>query len=107
MLVEAIRLIVVMAAVLSANRLAAANPSLLGSMSPQTTVLLITALGAAIGYIAGGVIARGVDRLLTGAEERVARRHASEIVALTVGLLIGCFVAGFTSWPLLVFVHPA
>jgi uncharacterized protein YacL len=107
MLVEAIRLIVVMAAVLSANRLATANPGMFGSLSPQTTILLITALGAAIGYILGGIIARGVERLLTGAEERVARRHASEIVALTVGLLIGCFVAGLVSWPLLVFVHPA
>jgi uncharacterized protein YacL len=108
MLVEAIRLIVVMAAVLSANRLANANPALLGrSMSPQTTVLLVTALGAGIAYILGGVLARAVERLLKGAEEHVSRRHASEIVALTVGLLIGCFIAGFTSWPLLVFVHPA
>jgi uncharacterized protein YacL len=108
MLVEAIRLIVVMAAVLSANRLATANPGLLGrSMTPQTTVLLVTALGAGVAYILGGVLARAVERLLKGAEEHVSRRHASEIVAITVGLLIGCFVAGFTAWPLLVFVKPS
>jgi uncharacterized protein YacL len=106
MLVEMLRLIFVMAAVLSADRLATAHPHLLGSLSPQTTVLLVTALGAGIAYIVGGMLARGVEKLLTGAEERVSRRHASEIVALTVGLLIGAFVAAFMSWPLVVFVHP-
>jgi uncharacterized protein YacL len=106
MLVETIRLIFVMAAVLSADRLASANPTLLGSLSPQTTVLVVTALGAGVAYIGGGVFARGVERILKGAEDRVARRHASEIVAITVGLLVGAFVAFLCSWPLLVFVQP-
>jgi uncharacterized protein YacL len=105
-LVETLRLIFVMAAVLSANRLISAYPKLLGSLSSETAALVVTALAAASAYIVGGMFARLVERLLKGAEDRVARRHASELVATTVGLLIGAFVAAFVAWPFLVFVKP-
>ncbi len=106
MLVEALRLIVVMAAVLAANRLASTQQVVLGGLSPQSTLLLVTALGAGVGYILGGVIARGAERALHGAEEHASRRHASEIMAATVGLLVGALVTMFFAWPLLAFVRP-
>jgi uncharacterized protein YacL len=106
MLVEALRLIVVMAAVVGADRIATDHPNMLGTMSPQTTVLLVTVLGAGIAYIGGGVLARTVQTLLHGAEERVSHRHASEIIAATLGLLVGAIIAVLFAWPLLVFVHP-
>jgi uncharacterized protein YacL len=106
MLVEALRLIVVLVAVLAANRLATSRPRLLGDMPADTTVLLVTILGAFIAYIVGGVIARGVERLLKGTEEHVSRRHASEIIASTIGFLIGAAIASLVSWPILVFLEP-
>lgn len=106
MLVESLRLIVVLAAVLAANRLAVARPQLLGGLSTDATVLVVTVLGAGVAYILGGVLARGVERLLKGTEERVARRHASEIIASTLGFLIGGAVASLLAWPILIFVEP-
>ncbi len=106
MIVEALRMIVVLAAVLAANRIANARPQLFGEVDPRTTVLLITVLGAGIGYVVGGVIARGVQRLLHGTEEHVSRRHASELIAATAGLMIGAVAASVMAWPVLVFVRP-
>jgi uncharacterized protein YacL len=106
MIVEALRLIVVLAAVFAANRIASAEQFSVGGLSPQSSLLLVTALGAGIGYIVGGVVARGAERLLRGAEEVVSTRHASEIMAATVGVLIGALVTVFFAWPFLVFVRP-
>jgi uncharacterized protein YacL len=106
MLIEALRLIVVIAVVLAANRLAVARPSIGGGASPETVVLVVTALGAGLGYLLGGFVARGAERLMRGAEERVSRRHASEIVAATVGLLVGAIGSASLVWPVLLFVRP-
>ncbi|MEX2395095.1 MAG: TRAM domain-containing protein [Actinomycetota bacterium] len=106
MLVEALRLIIVLSAVLAANRLAIANPRLLGQYPNQTRVVIITILGAGIAYIAGGVVARTVESILHGTEERVAKRHASEIIASTLGFLIGGVISAFVAWPLVLFVSP-
>lgn len=105
MFVEALRFIVVVGFVLAANRLGVSHPRLLG-LSAQNAILTLTLLGAAVGYIAGGVIGRGVDRLMRGAEEKVAHRHASEIVAATLGILIGAVASVLLAWPVLFFVHP-
>ena len=106
MLVEAIRLIVVMAAVLSANRLATADPSLLGVHEPADHRPAGHRVGGRRSPTSlGGVLARGVERLLTGAEERVsppsrlgdrrAHRRAADRRASS---------QASSSWPLLVFV---
>jgi uncharacterized protein YacL len=106
MLVEALRLIVVLVAVLAANRLGTARPHMLGDMNPDSTILLVTILGAFLAYIVGGVIARGVERLMKGTEEQVSKRHASEIIASTIGFLIGAVITSLLSWPILLFVEP-
>lgn len=107
MLIEALRLIVVLGAVVAANRIATARPDLIQGLRPETVVFVVSALGAGLGYILGGVIARMVDHLMRGAEEQVARRHASEILAATVGALIGGVAAMLVVWPLLLLAPPA
>ena len=94
MLIEALSLIVVVAVVLAANRLASANPPDRRSTVPRPPSSVVTALGAGVGYIcsADSSPAR-CERLMKGAEEHVSHHHASEIVAATVGLLVGCVVA--------------
>jgi uncharacterized protein YacL len=107
-LIELLRLIVVLGFVVGANRLAATRPELFGSShTTQTVIFFATALGAGIGYIAGGILARWVDRFMRGAEEHLARRHVSEILAATVGALVGGIAAALVSWPLVVFTPPS
>lgn len=99
MLIEAIRLVVTLGVLAGAYRYADANPTLFG---PSDRSLLVTiVLGAAIGYLVGGVVARGVDRAMRGAEMRLSRRHASEVLAATIGLLIGLVLGALVSWPIL------
>jgi len=105
MFVEAVRFIVVIGFVLGGNKLGTSDPHLLG-LNPSNGTLVVTLLGAAIGYIVGGVIGRGVDRLMKGAEEHVSHRHASELVASTLGILVGALASVIVAWPLLLFVHP-
>jgi len=102
-LIELLRLIVVLGSVVGANRLATARPTLFGSAHTETVAFFATALGAGIGYLAGGIIARAVDRLMQGAEEHLARRHVSEILAATVGAVLGGIAAGLVWWPLFAF----
>ena len=106
MLVEALRLIVVLAAVLGGNRITDARPVHLGGLSASSSSLIVTILAAAAAYIVGGVLARTVESLLTGAEERVSHRHASEIVAATLGWLVGALIATLIGLPLVLFVEP-
>ncbi len=105
MFVEALRFIIVIGFVLGANRLGASTPHPLG-LSASNGALVLTALGAAVGYLVGGVISRTIDRLMQGAEERISHRHASEIVAATLGILVGALASVILAWPLLFFVHP-
>jgi uncharacterized protein YacL len=104
MVVEALRLIFVVAVVLGTNRLAAARPGVFGRS--EVAILLVTGLGAAFSYVIGGVVARGIERAMRGAEERLAQHHASEIIAATLGLLIGGVIAALVTFPIVIFVEP-
>jgi uncharacterized protein YacL len=104
LLIELLRLIVVLGSVIGANSVADARPELFGSSRPETAKFFAMALGAGIGYLAGGILARFVDRFMRGAEEHLARRHVSEILAATVGAILGGLAAALISWPLIVFV---
>ncbi len=106
MLVEAIRLIIVLASVAAAFRVGQSRPELFPFTfaSPETLAFVVAVLGAGVGYILGGVLARTVDSLLSQAETRLARRHASEILAGTLGLLIGMVFGALVAWPVLVVV---
>ncbi len=108
MLVEAIRLIVVLSFTAGALQFARTRVDILpvDFSTPETAVFLITALGAGLGYIVGGVLARFVDTVMNRAETRLARRHASEVLAGVLGLLVGLVLGALFSWPLLLVLEP-
>lgn len=104
MLVEAIRLIIVLVTTAGAYTLDRSRTMPLFGSDPQASTFWVTAIGAGIGYIAGGLTARTVDRILQGAERKLAERHASEILASLLGLLVGLALGSLLAWPFLVFV---
>lgn len=65
--------------------------------------LAVTALGAGGGYVLGGVSGRFVQNRMSTAERSLQRVPTSEVVAGTVGGLLGLAVGGALSWPVLLF----
>ncbi|HVE91266.1 MAG TPA: PIN domain nuclease [Actinomycetota bacterium] len=105
MVIEAIRLIVVLSFTAGAYQLGRSRgSSVLPVDNPETAAFLVTAIGAGLGYIGGGMVARGVDRAMAFVEQRLAERHATEVLASTVGLLVGLVMGALVSWPVLAFV---
>lgn len=106
MIVEAIRLIIVLAATAGAYQLGRSRALDLPIpvQDPETAAFVIAVMGAAVGYIAGGVAARGIDRGMVSVEDRMAERHASEVLASTLGLLVGLALGALLSWPLLLLI---
>ncbi|CAN5509599.1 PIN/TRAM domain-containing protein [soil metagenome] len=68
-----------------------------------TVRLAVTALGAGVGYVAGGVLGRFVQGRISRAETRLQRVSASEIVAGAAGALTGLLLSATLSWPVLLF----
>lgn len=106
MLVEAIRLIIVLATMAGAYGFANGRPGVLAPLGVglDGEVLLVTVFGAAVGYLLGGIFARWVDRLLHAAETTLARRHVSEVLASVLGLLVGLVLGAMVAWPILIVV---
>lgn len=106
MLVEAIRLIIVLAMMAGGYGLATSRPGILSGLGfgEETEVLVVTVLGAALGYVLGGFFARWTDRLLHTAETTLARRHVSEVLASVLGLLVGLVLGAMIAWPILIVV---
>lgn len=95
--VELIRLAIVILATGGALE-AATAASLEGSQR-----LAVTALGAGVGYVAGGVIGRFTQGRITRAERQLQRVSAAEIVAGSAGGLFGVLLGAAVSWPILLF----
>lgn len=107
MLVEAVRLIIVIAAIAASFPLGRERADdLFPFVSPETATFLLIALAAGVGYTAGGAFARVLDRVMQSMEGRLAQRHASEVLAGTLGLLVGLLLGALVSWPLLVLIGP-
>lgn len=106
MLVEAIRLIIVLAMMAGGYGFATGRPGILSGLGfgEETEVLVVTVLGAAIGYVLGGFFARWTDHLLHTAETTLARRHVSEVLASVLGLLVGLVLGAMAAWPVLIVV---
>lgn len=66
-----------------------------------TARLTLTALGAGVGYVAGGVLGRYVQSRISVAERRMQRLSASEIVASAAGALVGLLLGAAICWPVL------
>lgn len=58
-------------------------------------------LGAAVGYVLGGVIARITARSVSQAEQVLSERSAEQVLAGMSGAVLGVLLAAGVSWPLL------
>ncbi|HSL11094.1 MAG TPA: PIN domain nuclease [Actinomycetota bacterium] len=66
-----------------------------------TKALLYVFLGAAVGYVLGGILGRLTLRAVKGIENELRRTPAAEIAGGVVGLLLGLVVAALLMLPLL------
>lgn len=99
--IEALRLCVVVffAGVgYEASGLVGVSPVTVG---PLDSVGVGVLLGAAIGYVLGGVIARLTVRTVESTEAGLRDRSAEQVLAAMIGAALGVVIAGGVSWPLL------
>lgn len=71
-------------------------------VEPQALGVL---LGAAIGYVLGGVLARLTVKSMQTAERAISERSPERVFGGVIGTLFGVFVAAGVSWPLLLVGH--
>jgi uncharacterized protein YacL len=102
--VELIRLAVVVLATVAAFELSATLTAL-QSMRAESEgwLLAFTVLGAACGYVGGGVFGRFTLGRMDAAERRLREIPAGEMVAATAGGLAGTALAAALTWPVLIF----
>ena len=67
----------------------------------STKTLLYVFLGAACGYVIGGILGRLTLRAVSGIEEELRRTPAAEIAGGVVGLVLGLVVSALLMLPLL------
>lgn len=112
-LVEGVRLIFI--AVLGASAYQIGS-SLEGTQGPRP--LLYVFLGAATGYVLGGVFGRLTLRAVRGIEQEFKRKPAAEIAGGVVGFIVASVVAALmivpllflpsgAAWPAIVFIYVA
>lgn len=58
-------------------------------------------LGAAVGYVLGGVVARLTVRTVEATEATLRDRSAEQVLAAMIGAALGVVIAGGIAWPLL------
>lgn len=72
----------------------------LGLPGQVTLVIIIfIILGAAIGYLLGGIVGRELARVYNVIEERLAEYATTDLLLASVGLLIGLIVALIVTYP--------
>lgn len=94
-LVEVVRLVVVVLATAAAYRMAASVES--------TNQLVFVLLGAAIGYVIGGIAGRFTLGRIDAAEHRLRAVPAQNLLAAAMGGLVGLLMATALTWPVLLF----
>jgi uncharacterized protein YacL len=94
-LVEVVRLIIL--ALFTGGGLAIADGFQLHDISRSVAI----ALGVLLGYVAGGVFGRSTVAALDTVERRFKKATAAEILAGTVGLILGLVIALLVTLPLL------
>jgi len=67
----------------------------------DTRLSTAIALGALVGYVLGGVFGRGTAIALTAVERRFAKASAADVLAGTIGLILGLVVSFLITFPLL------
>jgi uncharacterized protein YacL len=98
-LVEGVRLIFM--AVLGAAGYQIGTVAIETEAVSDRRALLYVFLGAASGYVLGGIFGRLTLQAVSGLERELRRRPAAEIAGGVVGLVIGLVVAGLLCVPLL------
>lgn len=63
-------------------------------------IFLFVILGAAIGYVLGGIVGRELTTAWQRAEARISELSGVDVMLATIGLLVGLAVAFFASQPL-------
>ncbi len=71
------------------------------SRGTERGTILYVFLGAACGYVLGGVFGRLTLEAVTGMERELRRRPAAQIAGGIVGLVIGLVIAALMALPLL------
>lgn len=102
-LVEIIRFVTVLGLTAIGYQLGK-SPDFADFGSPETTLLLMTIIGAGVGYVAGGIIGRSLTRLVGIVERSVEKVHAGELLVGSLGVLIGVAAGLLVSWPLLLLI---
>jgi uncharacterized protein YacL len=69
-------------------------------VSPELVIIIFIILGAAIGYLLGGIIGRELARLYSHIEESLKDYALTDIVLAAAGLVVGLLVALLVSTPL-------
>src|SRR5450755_260643 len=72
------------------------------SIGPFDEAGVGTLLGAAAGYVVGGVVGRLTTRTLQQAEDALMGRSAEQVLAGLVGAVVGVVVGGGLSWPVVI-----
>lgn len=105
-LVELVRLTVVALSTAAGFQLTAQGAlprRLLELMDDSTARLLLVTLGAAVGYVLGGVVGRFTIGRIDVAERRLREVSAGELLAGMFGAMAGLAVGAGITWPVLLF----
>jgi uncharacterized protein YacL len=112
-LVEGVRLIFVAVLATAGYQIGASLEATTGAQA-----LLYVFLGAAVGFVLGGILGRLTLRAVSGIENELRRAPAAEIAGGVVGLLVGLvvsallmlpllFLPGGAAWPSILFIYLA
>jgi uncharacterized protein YacL len=103
MIIELIRLVVTLAFTGAGFAVGRALPGWFrsGSVDADASLILGTVIGAGVGYVAGGLLGRGVRRVLDRAPQMVARASGPQLFAGTFGMVAGLFVGVVAAVPLI------
>lgn len=69
-------------------------------LQPSYVIFLFVILGAAIGFVLGGIVGRELTYAWQRTEARIAELSSADLVLGTVGLVVGLLIAFFATQPL-------
>jgi uncharacterized protein YacL len=105
--VEALRLLVVVFGAAVGYLLAQRTNTLEGtSLGALDSTAVGVVVGAGVGFVVGGVLARWVLRAIDRGERSMEGLSAEQLVAGSLGALVGVLFAALFTWPLFLLVPP-